>query len=169
MEETIIDLSHPGYERFTRRLAVISQYFSDTTTLLLPGQTIAQQITRCHQSYLAPTNSGQRLVLELTLCSQCPIGFSLWHVSAEALQRVSAGIITPTEVGAVRREVHGDEDGAVFIQLVAFEPRLPFGVRLSVSVAASPLGVAPAPQRSLPILGRLWEHAKAPPSELMRT
>lgn len=169
MEEAIIDLSHSGYDQLTRRLAAISQYFSDATTLLLPGQTIAQQITHCHQSYLAPINSGQRLVLELTLRSQGPIGFSLWRVSAEALQRVSAGIVTPGESGVVRREVDGDEDGAVLIQLVAYEPRLPYSVTVSIKVATSPPSAAPVLQRNLPIFGRLWEHAKAPLSELLRT
>jgi hypothetical protein len=168
MREPMIDVNHPDFYQLTQRLRHLAQFFNDTSTLLLSGQSRAEQFVTPNQSYLIPVNAQQRIVLELGLQSQVPVGFSLWRVGAEELERLSAGILEPYKPRTVRREVHCDDEGALLMQLVAFEPCSAVSVSISVRTLAPVTAVTPLYRRIPEIFSRLWEPANVPASELVQ-
>lgn len=168
MREPMIDVNHPDFAQLTQRLHHLAQFFNDTCTLLLSGQSRAEQCVTPTQSYLIPVNAQQQLVLELGLQSQVPVGFSLWRVGAEELERLSAGILARDKPCTVRREVHCDDEGALLIQLVAFEPSSAFSVSISVRPLAPITDITPLYRRIPEIFSRLWEPANVPASELVQ-
>jgi hypothetical protein len=168
MREPMIDVNHSDFVQLTQRLHHLAQFFHDTSTLLLPGQRRTEQFVTPTQSYLIPVNAQQQLVLELALESQVPVGFSLWRIGADELERLSAGILAPDKPCTVRREVHCDDEGALLVQLVAFEPSSAVSVSMSVSTLAPLTAVSPVYRRIPEIFSRLWEPANLSASELIQ-
>lgn len=163
-----IEINHPGLCQLTQRLNRIAQYFNDTSRLLLPGQRCAECFITHHQSYLVPMNAQQRLVLELSLESQVPVGFSLWRMGANELERLSAGIFSPDQSPTLRRDVCCDEEGALLMQLVVYEPCSAISITVAVSAPVPLTTLTPLYQRIPSIFSRLWEPANVPTSELVQ-